>query len=96
MTDPYYILGVPLNADNEAIRAAYLGAIRACPPESDRQRFEQVRAAYEAIATVRGRLKHALFDTTASTTADVLNAISGNYPPRRPDESLLKRVLGVK
>ena len=36
MTDPYRLLGVPETADDEAIRAAYLAAIRACPPERDR------------------------------------------------------------
>ena len=51
MTDPYRLLGVPDTADDDTIRAAYLAAIRACPPERDRKRFEQVRAAYESIAT---------------------------------------------
>ena len=49
MTDPYHVLGVAETADDSSIRAAYLAAVRACPPERDRQRFEQVRAAFEAI-----------------------------------------------
>lgn len=96
MTDPYRILGVPATADDEAIRAAYLAAIRDCPPERDRQRFERVRAAYETIASVRGRLSHALFDKTVPTLEDVLDAVDAGFQPRRVDERRLRRVLGAK
>lgn len=94
MTDPYRLLGVPDTADDAAIRAAYLDAIRACPPERDRLRFEQVRAAYEFIATERGRLAHALFDTTAPTVLEVLEILSAGLRPGRPDEQRLRRLLG--
>lgn len=96
MTDPYRLLGVPETADDEAIRAAYLTAIRACPPERDRQRFEQVRAAYECIATERDRLAHALFDTAAPTVQEVLELVSADWRPGRPDEQRLRRLLGGK
>ncbi len=96
MTNPYRILGVPVTADDEAIRAAYLAAIRDCPSERDRQRFEQVRAAYEAISSVRRRLSHALFDKTVPTPEDVLDAVNAGFQPRRVDERRLRRVLGAK
>ncbi|MHB1590331.1 MAG: hypothetical protein ACYCTW_02180 [Sulfuricella sp.] len=96
MTDPYRILGVLVTADDEAIRAAYLAAIRDCPPERDRRRFERVRAAYEAIASMRGRLSHALFDKTVPTLEDVLGAVNADFQPRRVDERRLQRVLGAK
>jgi len=106
MTDPYRLLGVldrayektaEDDADyDEIIRQAYLAAIRACPPERDRQRFEQVRAAYESIATGRARLSHALFDTTPPTPEDVLAALQTDFQPRRPSEQRLRRVLGGK
>lgn len=96
MTDPYRILGVLATADDEAIRAAYLAAIRDCPPERDRQRFERVRAAYEAIASIRGRLSHALFDKTVPTLEDVLATVDADFRPRRVDERRLRRVLGAK
>ena len=79
MTDPYRLLGVPDTADDAAIRAAYLAAIRACPPERDRSRFEQVRAAYESIATARDRLARALFDPTPPTVQDVLAILSADW-----------------
>lgn len=96
MTDPYRILGVSVTSGDEVIRAAYLAAIRDCPPERDRQRFERVRAAYESIATVRGRLSHALFDKSIPTPEDFLDALSIEFQPRRADERRLRRILGPK
>ena len=94
MTDPYRLLGVPAEADDDAIRAAYLAAVRACPPERDRQRFEQVRAAYEAIATAPQRLAHALFDANLPSQADMLDSLSAGWQPGRPAAAALYRVLG--
>ena len=96
MTDPYRRLGVPETADDDTIRAAYLAAIRACPPERDRLRFEQVRAAFEAISSEPRRQAHALFDTQAPTVQDVLEALSADWRPGRPSEATLLRVLGGK
>ena len=94
MNDPYRILGVPATADDDSIRAAYLAAVRACPPERDRQRFEEVRAAYEAIASEPRRLTHSLFDTDAPTLHDLLEALSAEWRPGHPTEAALYRVLG--
>jgi len=94
MTDPYRKLGVPETADNATIRAAYLAAVRACPPERDRQRFELVRAAFEAIAIEPQRLAHALFDTSAPTVHDLLEILSAQWQAALPTEDALYRVLG--
>ena len=94
MSDPYRRLGVPSTASDETIRAAYLAALRECPPERDPQRFEQVRAAYEAIAHERDRLAHALFDATAPTPEDVLAMLADDWQPGRASEHSLRRLLG--
>ena len=94
MTDPYRQLGVAETADDATIRAAYLAAIRACPPERDRQRFEQVRAAFEALASEPQRLAHALFDSRLPTQQDLLEILSAEWRPVRPTEATLYRVLG--
>lgn len=94
MNDPYRLLGVAATADDETIRAAYLAAVRACPPERDPQRFEQVRAAFEAVANERMRLAHELFNTTPLTLDDVLAQLSAQWRPAAPSEAALYRVLG--
>ncbi len=96
MIDPYRVLGVTATADDQTIRAAYLSAIRTCPPERDRERFERVRAAYEEISDLRRRIAHALFDVSTPSADDLLAAVSADFEPRRPDEQRLRRVLGVK
>jgi DnaJ-class molecular chaperone len=93
MSDPYRLLGVSETADDASIRAAYLAAVRAFPPERDRLRFERVRAAYESIATERDRLAHALFDATAPTVEDVLEVLRAGWRPARPGEPCLRRLL---
>jgi len=96
MTDPYRLLGVAESADDEGIRAAYLAAIRVSPPERDRKRFEQLRAAYESIATARERMARALFDTSAPTVSEVIEMLSAAWRPGRPDAQRLRRLLGGK
>lgn len=96
MIDPYRTLGVGKDADDAAIRAAYLAAIRACPPERDAARFERIRAAFEAIADARSRRSHALFDISLPTPADLLHAVDGGFVPGPPSLSVLQRVLEPK
>ncbi len=94
MTDPYRLLGVDETANDETIRAAYLAAVRASPPERDRQRFEQVRAAFAAVASERQRLAHALFNTQVPSVHEVLELLSADWQAAKPSEAGLYRVLG--
>ncbi|MCO5168713.1 MAG: J domain-containing protein [Planctomycetes bacterium] len=61
-TDPYTVLGVSPGADEATVRAAYLAAVKAHPPDRDPAAFERVRDAYEALGDGRRRARHALFD----------------------------------
>ena len=54
---PYRTLKVPLTADTETIRQAYLAAIRRHPPEREPERFRLINQAFAAIETEDGRLK---------------------------------------
>lgn len=99
MTDPYRILGVTSEADDDTIRAAYLAAVRACPPERDAARFEQVRAAYETIGTAGARLAHALFDATIPSPEDMLSLALDGAQARdsmKLDQTRLLRVMAGK
>jgi len=94
MTDPYRVLGISRDADDAAIRAAYLVAVRDCPPERDAVRFAALRQAYDALATQRARLAHDLFSCEAPTTDDVSHALTAGFSPRRPTAAALLRLLG--
>lgn len=93
MSDPYAILGLAPDADDETVRRAYLAAVAACPPERDPQRFESLRTAYEALRTRRARLAQALFDQSPPTLADILDRAEPVGPPRRPGRALFDALL---
>jgi curved DNA-binding protein CbpA len=93
MTDPYLVLGVSEAADDASIHAAYLAAIKACPPERDAQRFQAVRAAYQSIRTHKDRLAHALFDAMPPGPLDLLDRASPVKAPQRPDAALFSALL---
>jgi hypothetical protein len=48
-TDPFEILKLPRDANETEIRARYLDLVKKFPPETDPDKFREVRAAYEAI-----------------------------------------------
>jgi len=69
----FLLLNVEESADDAQIKEAYLSAVRQYPPDHYPERYEQIRAAYEAIATERDRLKYLLFN---SRTLDPLQAMA--------------------
>ena len=93
MTDPYLTLGVTPDTDDAGIQAAYLAAIKRCPPERDAQRFAEIRAAYEAIRTRMDRLSYELFDVSPPTLRDLLDRAAPAGQPGRPGEALFTALL---
>ncbi len=93
MSDPYLILGVPPDADDATIHAAYLVGLKRWPPDRNPQRFAALRTAYEALRTRRDRLAHGLFDTTPPTLDDVMDRLTPVGEPRRPDAAAFAALL---
>lgn len=63
MRNPWLILGVPLEADDAAIRRAYLERVREFPPDRFPARFQAIQAAYDLVKTRWARLEYRLFNT---------------------------------
>ena len=59
--DPFAVLGLEETADDEAVRAAYLRALRASPPDRAPEGFRRIRAVYEALRDTDSRLALRLF-----------------------------------
>jgi curved DNA-binding protein CbpA len=57
------ILGVPENASDEDIRAAYLGKVKEFPPDRCPEEFERIRDAYDTLRDPRKRAKSLLLAT---------------------------------
>jgi len=70
--DPFAILGLEETADDEAVRAAYLRAVRASPPDRDPEGFRRIRAAYEALRDTESRLALRLFGPPPLANLDEL------------------------
>ena len=62
MTDPYAVLGLPPDSDDEAIRRRYLELVRQFSPEHHPEKFAAIRAAYEQLRDLNTRLRYRLFE----------------------------------
>ena len=62
--NPYLVLGVPLDADDQTIRRAYVDSIKLAPPDVDPIRFQAVNTAYELLKHEANRHRHTLFNIT--------------------------------
>ncbi|MCZ2340353.1 MAG: hypothetical protein LC104_00990 [Bacteroidales bacterium] len=60
MSDPFQVLNLPTDADDQAIRARYLELVRQFPPEQSPKEFAKFRAAYEKISTLDARAAYFL------------------------------------
>jgi curved DNA-binding protein CbpA len=72
MSDPYQVLGLPPEADDEAIRRRYLELVRQHSPEHHPEQFAAVRAAYEQLRDQNTRLRHRLFEAGRRETVDAI------------------------
>ncbi len=59
--NPFAVLGLDEDASDAAVRAAYLAAVRAHPPDRDPAGFQRIREAYDAVRDEDRRLDLRLF-----------------------------------
>lgn len=83
MPDPYSVLGVPPDADDETIRRRYLELARQFTPEQHPERFAAVRAAYELVKDLDSRVRHRLFDAGKDDTIEAIIEEAACRTPRR-------------
>ena len=59
--NPRQVLGVPEDAGDEQIRAAYLQKVKEHPPDRSPEEFERIRDAYQRLRDSRSRMRDMLF-----------------------------------
>jgi curved DNA-binding protein CbpA len=59
--NPYAVLGVDRRASDAEIKRAYFRLVREYAPEREPEKFQEVRAAYEALRTPEARARVNLF-----------------------------------
>jgi curved DNA-binding protein CbpA len=64
--DPYEVLGVSPQADDDAVRKAYLELVRQCSPDRDPEAFKRISSAYELVKTEKLRMERYLFNRDAA------------------------------
>lgn len=91
MDDPYAVLGLAADSDDDTIRRRYLELVRQYSPEHHPARFAAIRAAYEDLRNLDTRLRYRLFEAGRRETIDaMLEEIACRSPRRRlPLKALL-------
>jgi len=90
MTDPYQILGVPVDVDEPSLRRRYLELVREFPPEQAPERFAEIREAYERLRNPVRRLESQLFEIEhKESLADILGELWSQVQSRRIPTDLL-------
>ena len=92
--DPYVLLDLTHDADDIQVKAHYLAALRAYPPEQNPEMFEAIRAAFEAIATQRQRLNYQLFQLVPTSPITILHTcLEGSASKTLSDPSFRQILL---
>jgi curved DNA-binding protein CbpA len=82
--NPYTVLDVSDDADDETIRRRYLELVRQFSPEHHPQRFAAIRAAYESLRDRDARLRHRLFEAGRKENVDaIIEEVACRIPRRR-------------
>ncbi len=72
MSDPYEVLGISPEDDDEAVRRRYLELVRQYPPERAPEKFAAVRQAYESLRDLNTRLRYRLFEAGQRESIEAL------------------------
>ena len=68
MADPFYVLGIPEDADDARVRSAYLEAVRRFPPERAPEIFQLVTEAHKAVQNEVVRARSRIFGSLKTDT----------------------------
>jgi curved DNA-binding protein CbpA len=84
MSDPYAILGIPPDSDDEAIRRRYLQLVREFSPERHPDKFAEIRRAYDSLKDLNTRLQHRVFEAGKNESVDaIVEELTCRMPRRR-------------
>ena len=72
MTDPYAVLGLPADSDDETIRRRYLELVKQFSPEHHPEKFADIRQAYESLRDLETRLRYRLFEAGRKESIDAI------------------------
>lgn len=74
MSDPYDVLGLAPDTDDEALRLRYLELVRQFPPDRAPERFAAIRAAYDEVRNPARRLETLLLHAVSTDSITAMAA----------------------
>jgi curved DNA-binding protein CbpA len=94
LKDPFAVLDLDEEADDDTIQRRYLALVRQHSPERDPDRFREIRAAYEAIRNKRDRLRARLLSIHDTALQRLkLSCLGAPGEPARPDRKAVNALL---
>jgi curved DNA-binding protein CbpA len=72
MSDPYAVLGLSADAEDEVIRRRYLELVKQYSPERHPEKFAAIRRAYEQLRDLETRLRYRLFEAGKRESVEAL------------------------
>jgi curved DNA-binding protein CbpA len=95
MFDPWEVLGLSADCDDETIRRRYLELVRQFPPEQHPERFAVIRQAYDNLRDLDTRLRYRLFEAGKKENVDaIIEDLACRNIRRRLSLKTLLSVLG--
>lgn len=70
MSNPYEVLGLAADSDDDTIRRRYLELVKQFSPERHPEKFAAIRSAYESLRDLDTRLRHRLFESGKQESID--------------------------
>jgi curved DNA-binding protein CbpA len=84
VSNPYAVLGLPAECDDQTIRRQYLELVKRFPPEQEPEKFAAIRAAYESLKDLDTRLRYRLFEAGRQESLDaIIEEVACRSPRRR-------------
>lgn len=93
MKTPYELLDVASDAGDDEIKQAYLRKVKDNPPDRDRERFQAIHHAYEAIKDDKSRMKQALFNAPSADFDELLDRALGTMQTVQLDPQQFDKLL---
>lgn len=94
MTDPYDVLGLARDSDDETIRRRYLELVKQFSPEHHPEKFTAIRQAYDNLKDLDTRLRYRLFEAGKQESVEALiEELQCRTPRRRLSLSTLLSVV---
>jgi curved DNA-binding protein CbpA len=83
VSDPYSVLGIAADSDDETIRRRYLELIKQNSPDHQPAKFAAIRHAYEQLKDLETRVRYRLFEAGKQETIEALIEEVACRSPRR-------------